>query len=84
MDDYLGELARQCATATQLDRLCGTEQLAVLRWLIDGGYMTLSGKELMRPRQLPHPIANRNDGSPIFAKDADFSTHEPLTLKRNT
>jgi hypothetical protein len=63
-DEHLEELARQCATATPFGRLNGVEQLTVLRWLIDGGHMTRTGKPLETPLQAPRVEARKADGSP--------------------
>ena len=45
-DEHLHELIRQCATATQLGRLNGVEQLAVLGWLLDNGHLSRTGQQI--------------------------------------
>lgn len=81
-DEHLGELARQCATVTPFGRLNGTEQLTVLRWLIDGGHMTRTGKPLEQPLPAPRPLpVNNPDGSPIYPPGTDFSTHRTVTMR---
>jgi hypothetical protein len=79
-DPHLDELIRQCASATQLSRLAVVEQEVVFNWLLDGGHMTRTGKPLNRPLPHPHVIGRKTDGSPIYAANADFSTHEQVTM----
>lgn len=81
-DEHLEELMRQCAEHTPLARLSNVERRVVFRWLIDNGHMTRTGKPLERPRPAPHPIAsNPHDGSPIYARNADHSRHETVTMQ---
>lgn len=80
-DAHLEELARQCANVTPLGRLTAVEQLAVFRWLIDGGHMTRTGKPLQRPRPAPQPLPRNNpDGTPRYAPGTDFSTHDTVVM----
>ena len=80
-DEHLEELARQCASVTPFGRLAGVEQIVVLRWLLDGGHITRTGKPLERPRQMPAPRANNPDGTPIYDKGTNFSPTETVTLR---
>ena len=80
-DEHLQELARQCATVTSFGRLNGVEQIAVLRWLIDGGHITRTGKPLEQPRQMPTARANTPEGKPIHDPGADFSRTKTVTMR---
>ncbi|QHO76799.1 hypothetical protein ACH79_33385 [Bradyrhizobium sp. CCBAU 051011] len=80
-DKHLGELMRQCATATPFGRLAVVEQQAVFDWLIGGEHITRTGKALERPRLMPVEIARTTDGQPIYAPDADLSPTETVIMK---
>lgn len=79
-DEHLEELMRQCATATPLNRLAGVEQRVVFRWLLDNGHMTRTGLALQAPREAPRVTARKPDGSPVYAADADHSTHKTVKM----
>ena len=74
-DKHLSELMQQCASVTPLGRLGSTEQEVVFNWLLDGGHMTRTGKPLERLRPAPIVVARKPVSAPIYAPDADFSTH---------
>jgi len=79
-DEHLEELTRQCMNVTPLGRLAGGEATAVLKWLIDNGHMTRTGKPLETPLQAPKQRENNPDGSPIYPPGTDFSTHRTVTM----
>ena len=81
-DAHLEALTRQCANATPLGRLAGSEAAQVIRWLIDNGHLTRTGKPLEQPRQAPRIVARKHDGTPIYDVGADHSTHQTVTMGR--
>jgi len=81
MDEkYLGALAVQWSTHTPIGRLAHDEAAQALSWLIDGGFVKLTGKPLTVVRQQPHPVGRRTDGSPIYAAGADFCPTETVEM----
>lgn len=83
-DEFLQELCRQCCAPTHFDRLNADEQLAVVRWFLDNGHMSLTGKPLLKPLPHPAPSAYANDGAPLYKPGTDFSTHETFNLPAAT
>lgn len=79
-DEHLNETVRQCMNVTALGRLSHNEAVAAVRWLIDNGHMTRTGKPLEQPRQAPRAIAHKPDGSPIYDRGADHSTHQTVKM----
>jgi len=72
---YLEELTRQVMNVTALGRLSNVEARKVIDTVL-----SLHGEPLERPRLAPHAIARTTDGQPIYADDADHSTHETITM----
>jgi len=81
-DEHLIETVRQCQNATPLGRLNATEAMVAVRWLIDNGHMTRTGKALEQPLQAPVVVARKGDGSPIYPPGTDFSTHRTVTMSK--